>query len=71
MEYIVNKGFMYPRFFTPPQQSYFLLVPRGTGKSTWLKQNYPAAYWIDLLDPETFRFFLGRCGKARLINRIS
>lgn len=48
---------MYKRFFTPPQQSYFLFGPRGTGKSTWLKKQYPNAYWINLLDPETFRFF--------------
>ncbi len=48
---------MYKRFFTAPQQSYFLFGPRGTGKSTWLKQQYPEAYWINLLDPEVFRFF--------------
>jgi predicted AAA+ superfamily ATPase len=48
---------MHKRFFTPPQQSYFLFGPRGTGKSTWLKQQYPNAYWIDLLDPKVFRFF--------------
>jgi predicted AAA+ superfamily ATPase len=48
---------MYNRFFTPPQQSYFLFGPRGTGKSTWLKGHYPTAYWVDLVDPESFRFF--------------
>jgi predicted AAA+ superfamily ATPase len=48
---------MHPRFFTPPEQSYFLFGPRGTGKSTWLKQRYPEALWIDLTDPELFRFF--------------
>ncbi|NGX59149.1 MAG: hypothetical protein KR126chlam3_00296 [Chlamydiae bacterium] len=48
---------MYQRFFTPPKQSYFLFGPRGTGKTTWLKKKYPRAYWIDLLEPETFRFF--------------
>ena len=49
---------MYHRFFTPPETaSYFLFGPRGTGKSTWLKKHYPNAYWIDLLDPQTFRFF--------------
>ncbi|NGX27512.1 MAG: hypothetical protein K940chlam6_01449, partial [Chlamydiae bacterium] len=55
---------MYQRFFTPPKQSYFLFDPRGTGKSTWLKQNYPDAYWIDLLDPVSFRFF--SAGEERL-----
>lgn len=49
---------MYKRYFIPPkQQSYFLFGPRGTGKSTWLKSNYLDAYWIDLLNPETFRFY--------------
>jgi predicted AAA+ superfamily ATPase len=48
---------MYKRFFTPPEQSYFLFGPRGTGKSTWLKKQYPHAFWIDLLDPVTFRFY--------------
>jgi len=49
---------MFKRFFTPPDGiSYFLFGPRGTGKSTWLKNNYPDAYWIDLIDPEVFRFY--------------
>ena len=48
---------MYKRFFIPPEQSYFLFGPRGTGKSTWLKEHYPDAFWIDLLDPELFRLF--------------
>lgn len=56
---------MYSRFFKPPLQSYFLFGPRGTGKSTWLKINYPEAYWIDLLNPELFRFFAA--GPERLI----
>lgn len=49
---------MYKRFFVPPaDSSYFLFGPRGTGKTTWLKHQYPNAYWIDLNDPEAFRFF--------------
>lgn len=49
---------MFKRFFDPPKnQSYFLFGPRGTGKSTWLKLRYSNALWIDLLDPETFRFY--------------
>jgi predicted AAA+ superfamily ATPase len=46
-----------PRFFTAPKESFFLFGPRGTGKSTWLKENYASALWIDLLDPETFRLY--------------
>jgi len=58
---------MIERFFTPPSQSYFLLGPRGTGKSTWLKKQYPNAYWIDLLDPEAFRFFSAGAERLRQI----
>ncbi len=58
---------MYQRFFTPPQQSYFLFGPRGTGKSTWLEQRYPHAYWVDLLDPETFRYFSAGAERLRSI----
>lgn len=44
------------RFLQPfSQKSYFLFGPRGTGKSTWIKQNYPHATIIDLLEPELYR----------------
>lgn len=43
------------RFFKAPQKSFFLFGPRGSGKSTWLKMNYPKACFIDLLEPELFR----------------
>lgn len=49
------------RFFRPPiQQSYFLFGPRGTGKTTWLKNNYRDVLWIDLLNPEDFRRYLAK-----------
>ena len=48
---------MHERYFTPPNQSFFLFGPRGTGKSTWLRHHYPNAYWIDLLLPRTFQLF--------------
>jgi uncharacterized protein len=38
-----------PRKLIPPKETYFLLGPRGTGKSTWLLHNYPNAVRIDLL----------------------
>lgn len=46
-----------PRKITPPKGSYFLLGPRGTGKSTWLKRTYPEAVRIDLLLGEEERRF--------------
>ncbi|MFH1232767.1 MAG: AAA family ATPase [Patescibacteria group bacterium] len=46
-----------PRLFKMPKQSFFLFGPRGTGKSTLLKQIYPNALWIDLLEPDIFRSY--------------
>jgi len=46
-----------PRFFRPPRQSFFLFGPRGTGKSTWLKVQFPNALWVDLLEMETYRAY--------------
>ncbi len=43
------------RFFSPPERSYFLFGPRGTGKSTWVRERYESALWIDLLKPGTYR----------------
>ena len=48
------------RLFQPPKDSFFLLGPRGTGKSTWLRQHYPKALYVDLLDQEAYRSFLAR-----------
>ncbi len=44
-----------PRFLKPPAASFFLFGPRGTGKSTWIRRMFPAAVYLDLLDPETLR----------------
>ena len=46
-----------PRILNPPKGSYFLLGPRGTGKSTWLLKEYPKALRIDLLLGEEERRF--------------
>ncbi len=41
---------MYPRALRPPDKTFFLFGPRGTGKSTWLQQHFAhAALAIDLL----------------------
>lgn len=41
---------MYARLLPTPAQSTFLFGPRGTGKSTWLRQRFPRAAYYDLLD---------------------
>jgi predicted AAA+ superfamily ATPase len=53
------------RNLDPPQRSFFLFGPRGTGKSTWLRAHFPGSLWFNLLrshelleltrDPESFR----------------
>lgn len=43
------------RFLKAEKQSFFLLGPRGTGKSTFIKTAYPEALYIDLLLPDVFR----------------
>jgi len=40
---------MFPRTLTPPRSSFFLFGPRGTGKSTWLRDRFPDAYVVNLL----------------------
>ena len=49
-----------PRFFTPGRDHFFLLGPRGTGKTLWSTHHYPRALRIDLLDPETLRLLSAR-----------
>lgn len=44
-----------PRLLSPGRDHYFLLGPRGTGKTSWCAQQYPGALRIDLLNPATLR----------------
>jgi predicted AAA+ superfamily ATPase len=56
---------MYPRRLVPPERSFFLFGPRGTGKTTWLRERFASALWFDLVrdaellrlirDPDAFR----------------
>ena len=41
---------MYTRLLNIPNDSILLFGPRGTGKSTWIKQNFPGSPLYDLLD---------------------
>ncbi len=41
---------MYPRLLPTPTRSIFLFGPRGTGKSTWIRDRFPEAVMYDLLD---------------------
>ncbi len=44
---------MFTRRLVLPDHSFFLFGPRGTGKTTWLKQTLPGALWFDLLRTQT------------------
>ncbi len=49
--------------------SFFLLGPRGTGKSTWLAEKLDKALTLDLLNPEIHRQFLAK--PERLLEWLS
>ena len=53
---------LFPRLLVPPKQSFSLFGPRGTGKSTWVRTQFPAAHRIDLLDQELYHSYLVRIG---------
>ncbi len=53
------------RFFVAPDRSFFLFGPRGTGKTTWLRQALPGALWLNLLDPEEYRRLKARPERLR------
>lgn len=56
------------RQLNAPDQHFFLLGPRGTGKSTWLHQQFDNALWLDLLDTSTYRSLLAH--PERLIDVV-
>ena len=59
---------MYPRILEAPlrgDQSFFLFGPRGTGKTTWLRQRFPNALYLDLLDHTLYLDLLTRPHRLR------
>src|ERR1700678_1247565 len=48
------------RFLHSGSEHFFLLGPRGTGKTLWTQHQFPAALRVDLLDPETHRQLAAR-----------
>ena len=49
---------LYPRLLSPPRGSFFLFGPRGAGKSTWIRESFPEAYRVDLLDQGRYQAYL-------------
>lgn len=50
------------RLLQAPKKSFFLLGPRGTGKSTWLRNSFSDAHTIDLLSEEVYQRHLANPG---------
>jgi len=53
---------MLKRILKAPNQSFFLMGPRGSGKSTWFRSTFPDAHVIDLLSEETYQRLLANPG---------
>ncbi len=43
---------MFTRTLDPPRNAFFLFGPRGTGKSTWIRDRFPGALVANLLPPD-------------------
>ena len=54
-----------PRFLSAGRDHFFLLGPRGTGKTLWCNHEFPNALRIDLLDPATLRQLSARLEQLR------
>lgn len=48
----------YQRLLKIPTQSCFLFGLRGSGKSTWCREHFPDALWVDLLDEGLYQELL-------------
>ena len=54
------------RFLKKPQGHFFLLGPRGTGKSWWTRKTFADALRVDLLDAATLRELAARKNNCRI-----
>lgn len=54
---------MYVRSISIEKNSFFLLGPRGTGKSTWLRKHYAGEKFINLLDERLYHSYLEDVGR--------
>jgi len=52
----------YARLLKAPKNSFFLLGVRGVGKSTWARDQFAEAHWIDLLDEGLYHRLLADPG---------
>jgi predicted AAA+ superfamily ATPase len=54
-----------PRILRPQKGSFFLLGPRGTGKTLWTRSAFPDAIVVDLLDPAQYLLYSSRPERLR------
>ena len=54
-----------PRFLKKPESHFFLLGPRGTGKSWWTRKTFADALRVDLLVAATLRELVARPERLR------
>ena len=52
-----------PRALSAPRSSFFLFGPRGAGKTTWVRREYPHAHRVDLLDEALYQSYLADAGR--------
>lgn len=52
----------YSRLTQPPKGSFFLIGIRGVGKTTWARNQFPEAYFVDLLDESRYQTLLANPG---------
>lgn len=57
---------MFTRLLPLPARSFFLFGPRGSGKTTWLRQKLPQAKWFDLLRSEDYLSLLREPQRLRM-----
>jgi hypothetical protein len=53
------------RCFLEAKRGFFLFDPRGTGKSTWVKQHLGDALIVGLLAPEVYRPYSAKPERLR------
>lgn len=59
---------VHDRFLAAPGQgSFFLLGPRGTGKTSWTRARFPGALRVDLLEPDVLREMAARPERLRAL----
>lgn len=61
-------GIVFTRLNRIPARSFFLFGPRGTGKTTWLRDRLGDVPWFDLLDSEVYLDLLAE--PSRLTRRL-